>query len=260
MPSTSRDTNSGEAAGLADSLGPMPPPARSQTMSSSSQSTTPAGPSLPSAPAEPPYAGIPGPIPDDFDFDGRIIPPGGIARFELPLAVQIKENVNIEQFNNASILRTVTVKDTAAPPPADMDIGPTLKPLFFYSDEDLKELVDGEPYCDLFALLPASLQQEIVKARSQKHHNLEVERQVQKERDKEADASIRVKLLGSMGMTNPVERNLGEAKEVVIPTVYLLNIRNWYPPPLHCCSRPVPRKQTETERERTNENWSLPIQ
>ncbi|KAG6891841.1 hypothetical protein C0993_006023, partial [Termitomyces sp. T159_Od127] len=39
-----------------------------------------------------PNAGISGPIPEDFDFDGRISLPDGITHFELPLAVRIREN------------------------------------------------------------------------------------------------------------------------------------------------------------------------
>ncbi|KAG6884171.1 hypothetical protein C0993_000743 [Termitomyces sp. T159_Od127] len=74
-------------------------------------------------------AGIHGPIPDDFDFDGRINLPDGIIRSELPLAVRIRENVSIEEFNNDSILNTIRVKNTPAPRPDDMDIGPPLKPL-----------------------------------------------------------------------------------------------------------------------------------
>ncbi|KAG6881859.1 hypothetical protein C0993_012618, partial [Termitomyces sp. T159_Od127] len=83
-----------------------------------------------------PNAGIHGPIPDDFDFDGRIILPDGITRFELPLAVRIRENVEIEDFNNSSILKTIGVKNTPAPRPDDMDIGPPLKPLYYHADDE----------------------------------------------------------------------------------------------------------------------------
>ncbi|KAG6886511.1 hypothetical protein C0992_003634 [Termitomyces sp. T32_za158] len=199
MPSTSRDADRGEAVRPADPTGSMPPPARSQTMSLSSQSATPAG------------------------SQGQPVP--GI--------LSNADNVEIEDFNNASISKTVAVKDTPVPRPADLDIGPALKPLFFYSDEEVKELVDSETLCALFAPLPASLLREVVATRSRMRQEAETERQVQREKDKEVDASIRVKLLGSMEMTNPIERNLGEAKDIVIPTIYLLNIRNRYPPPLH---------------------------
>ncbi|KAG6895602.1 hypothetical protein C0992_000433 [Termitomyces sp. T32_za158] len=178
-------------------------------------------------------AGIPGPIPADFDFDARITLPDGVARFELPLAVRIEENVGIEKYNNASILKTIETKNVAVPRPVDLDIGPPLKPLYFYSDDEVHELVGSEALCSLYAPLPASLLREVVSIRANLKGETEVERQAQKNREKEADSSTRSKLLGSMEMTNPIERSLGEAREVVIPTVYLLNIRNRYPPPLH---------------------------
>ncbi|KAG6886463.1 hypothetical protein C0992_003820 [Termitomyces sp. T32_za158] len=180
-----------------------------------------------------PNAGVPGPIPADFDFDAKIMPPDGVTRFELPLAVRIQENIVIENYNNASILKTVNAKTTKDPRPADLDIGPPLKPLYFYSDDEVRELVNSEALCSLYAPLPASLLTEIVSTRARMKSEAEAERQAQRDREKEADSSTRSRLLGSMEMANPIERSLGEAREVVIPTVYLLNIRNRYPPPLH---------------------------
>ncbi|KAG6879150.1 hypothetical protein C0992_004824 [Termitomyces sp. T32_za158] len=180
-----------------------------------------------------PNAGLPRPIPDDFDFDARTILPDGVTRFELPLAIRIQENVDIKKFNNASILKTINTKETAGPRPVDLDIGPSLRPLFLYSDDEVHELVDSEALCLLYAPLPASLLREIISARAHLKNKAETERQAQRHREKEADSSTRSRLLGSMEMTNPVERSLGEAREVVIPTIFLLNIRNRYPPPLH---------------------------
>ncbi|KAG6899377.1 hypothetical protein C0993_010727 [Termitomyces sp. T159_Od127] len=91
-----------------------------------------------------PNAGIPGPIPEDFDFDGRISLPDGITRFELPLAVRIRENVNIEEFNNTSILKTIAAKNTPIPRPNDLDIGPPFKPLYYYADDEVRDLMDSE--------------------------------------------------------------------------------------------------------------------
>ncbi|KAG6899365.1 hypothetical protein C0993_010895 [Termitomyces sp. T159_Od127] len=96
-----------------------------------------------------PNAGIHGPIPDDNNFDGRISLPDGITRFELPLAVRIREN---EEFNNNSILKTIGVKNTPAPRPDDMDIGPPLKPLYYYVDDKVRDLIDSEALCALFPL------------------------------------------------------------------------------------------------------------
>ncbi|KAG6898910.1 hypothetical protein C0993_002905 [Termitomyces sp. T159_Od127] len=43
-----------------------------------------------------------------------------------------------------------------------MDIGPPLKPLYFYSEDEVQELVDSEYLCSLLAPLPPSLLCEIV--------------------------------------------------------------------------------------------------
>lgn len=178
-------------------------------------------------------AGIPGPIPEDFDFDGRVVIPDGISRFQLSLAVRVRENAAIEDFNDASILQTVNVKNTPVPRPLDLDIGPPLKPLYLYTKAEIQDLIDSEALCALLSPLPPSLLRDIVASRVQNKRQAETERQTLKEKDKEVDDTIRSKLLGSMGMANPVERSLGESRDVVIPTIYLLNIRNRFPPPLH---------------------------
>ncbi|KAG6895216.1 hypothetical protein C0993_009909 [Termitomyces sp. T159_Od127] len=180
-----------------------------------------------------PNAGIRGPIPDDFDFEGRINLPDGIIRFELPLAVRIHENMNIEEFNNSSILKTIAIKNTPAPRPRDMDIGAPLKPLYHYANDEVCDLIDSKALCALFTPLPAALLREIVSGRAHSKGSAEGEQQVSKEREKEVDSSIRSRLLWSMEMSNPVERSLGEAREVFIPTIYLLTIRNRFPPPLN---------------------------
>ncbi|KAG6867660.1 hypothetical protein C0993_012602, partial [Termitomyces sp. T159_Od127] len=81
------------------------------------------------------------PITDNFDFEGRINLPDGITRFELPLAICIHENVDIEGFNNNSILKTIGVKNTPALRLIDMDIGPPLKPLYYYADNEVCNLI-----------------------------------------------------------------------------------------------------------------------
>ncbi|KAG6892761.1 hypothetical protein C0993_002997, partial [Termitomyces sp. T159_Od127] len=142
-----------------------------------------------------PNAGISGPIPDDFDFEGRINLPDGITRFELPLAVRIRENVAIEEFNNDSILKTVAVKNTPAPRPIDMDVGPSLKSPYYYADDEIRDLIDSEALCALFSPLPAALLREIVSGQAQRGRQKEDERQVSRDRDHDLDGSIRSRLL-----------------------------------------------------------------
>lgn len=180
-----------------------------------------------------PNAGVPGPIPDDFDFDGRVVLPDGIGHFQLPLTVRVHENAVTESFNDASILQTIRVKNTPVPRPRDLDIGPPLKPIYLYTKDEIQDLIDSETLCSLLSPLPPSLLRDIIATRGQNKKQAEVEHQALKGKDREADDSIRAKLLESMEMANPVKRSLGESRNVVIPTIYLLNVRNRFPLPLH---------------------------
>ncbi|KAG6884509.1 hypothetical protein C0993_010480 [Termitomyces sp. T159_Od127] len=143
-----------------------------------------------------PNAGIPGPIPEDFDFDGRISLPDGITCFELPLAVCICKNVNIEEFNNTSILKTIAVKNTPVLRPNDLDIGRPLKPLYYYADDEVRDLTDSKALCALFAPLPATLLQEIVSGCAHLKQANDSDRHPSQNKDKEDNGSIRSKLLG----------------------------------------------------------------
>ncbi|KAG6874649.1 hypothetical protein C0993_012729, partial [Termitomyces sp. T159_Od127] len=160
-----------------------------------------------------PNAGIRGPITDNFDFEAGINLPDGITWFELPLAVRIRENVDIEEFNNNSILKTIGVKNTPAPRPIDMDIGLPLKPLYYHADDEVCDLIDSEALCTLFAPLPATLLREVVSGRALLKKGTGIELQASRDKTREANGSICSRLLGSMEMSHPVEQSLGEARE-----------------------------------------------
>ncbi|KAG6871778.1 hypothetical protein C0995_000228 [Termitomyces sp. Mi166 len=121
-----------------------------------------------------PNAGIPGPLPDDFDFDEHIVIPEGFPRFELPLAVRVQQNLQIENFNNESILRTVTVKSAPTPRAPDLDVSPPLRALYFYSDDELNELVESEALCDALSPLPPSFLHQIVATQARSKREAEV--------------------------------------------------------------------------------------
>ncbi|KAF5384193.1 hypothetical protein D9615_003124 [Tricholomella constricta] len=92
-------------------------------------------------------AGIPGPIPEDFDFDAYITPPDVLMVPEIPLQTRIERNVQIEKYDNQSIFKTITVKETPCPRPEDLDIGPPLKHGYAFTDDEFKELIESEaPY------------------------------------------------------------------------------------------------------------------
>ncbi|KAG6846215.1 hypothetical protein H0H93_015375 [Arthromyces matolae] len=176
-------------------------------------------------------AGIPGPIPDDFDFDMHIRIPDGINQPELPFPMRVSHNVAIEDHNNESVFQTLTVKSTAGPRPENLDIGPPLKAPYCYTPEEFSELVESPELCASLAPLPSSLIRLITSARRDRKLVAEQARQTGKEKEKET--TTRTKLLGTMKMTTPVQRTFGQPKSIIIPTIYLFNLKNRMPPPLH---------------------------
>lgn len=205
-----------------------------------SQSTSPLSPAPASRQPLPqlgddylPNAGIPGPIPDEFEFDKFLAVPTAINNLDIPLASRITMNAEIEKSNNKSVTRTITVRSTAAPRPNDMDVGPALERPYAYSAEELQELVESEALCIALGPLPIGLIRAIAAHRSQLKKTAEQEKQAEKEKEKEADPKTRSKLLGTMRLDNPIDRVMGKADDVDIPTVYLLGITNKCCPPLN---------------------------
>ncbi|GLB41065.1 hypothetical protein LshimejAT787_0902800 [Lyophyllum shimeji] len=179
-----------------------------------------------------PNAGVPGPIPEDFDFDPFVSPPAFVSRFELPLMARIAANYATEAANNASIAQTIAVKHTPVPRPVDLDIGPPLKPLYGYSQTEFNELVASEQVCQSLAPLPVGLVRNIAKERANLKAAADSERLAEKAKEKEA-SSVRNKLLGSMRLTNPTPRVMARAEAVTIPSIYLLGLKNGACPPLN---------------------------
>ncbi|KAF5383662.1 hypothetical protein D9615_003780 [Tricholomella constricta] len=182
-------------------------------------------------PTQLPNAGIPGPIPEDFDFDARVAPPDALMMPEIPLQTRVARNVEIEKFNNDSIFRTVTAKETMVPRPEDLDIGPPLKRSYAFTDDEYQEFVDSEALCSTLSPLPVALVRYIEAERARLKKVAEVGRQLDKE--KEAETKMRTKLLGSMQLVDPVKRVPAQRDRVIIPTTFLLCIKNKMCPPLN---------------------------
>ena len=106
--------------------------------------------------------------------------------------------------------------ETTPPPhPEDLDIGPSLKTPFCYSSQEFQDLIDSQHYSDSVGPLPASLTQELELACL------------------EAETKTWASLLGSMQLINPTPHIMRKCELPVIPTVYLLGIKNMAMPPLH---------------------------
>ncbi|KAG6895915.1 hypothetical protein C0992_011607 [Termitomyces sp. T32_za158] len=184
---------------------PPPDPAPSSENERSQISTgeiqTPTyGPSLPFLP----NAGVVGPIPDDFDFERHTAVPGGISCFGLPLGIRIQCNVDIEHYNKESISQTVDVMATLAPRPPDMDIGPPLKIPYYYSESKIGELINSQTLCDSLGPLAPLLIWQITAAQAKGKQEAELAQQVEKDKEKEINSSMRGKLIGTMEMQKPI--------------------------------------------------------
>ncbi|KAG6894838.1 hypothetical protein C0992_004369 [Termitomyces sp. T32_za158] len=233
MPPAQPRTTRSASASRNSASGPAVVPDSSGTgesqVSTSDSSGRMFGPSLPFLP----NANLVGPVPDSFDFERHMTVPEGIARFGIPLGIRIQRNVEIERYNDESISTTVDVLAIPSPRPPDLDVGPALKLSYCYTETELKELANSQALCDSLGPFPPSLIRQIAASRARGKKEAELVRQAEKEKEREIDSSIRNKLLGTMEMQNPVKRVFGEAKETVIPTIFLLNIRNRLIPPLH---------------------------
>ncbi|KAF5369201.1 hypothetical protein D9615_009969 [Tricholomella constricta] len=183
--------------------------------------------------AQLPNAGIPGPIPDDFDFDAHMAVPDALTMPEIALPIRISRNVEIEAYNNDSVFRTVNAKETPSPRPVDLDIGPPLRRLYSLSDEEFQELVNSEALCASLAPLPIALLRFIESERAISKKTAERDRQAEREKDREGDTKTRTKLLGSMQLVDPVKRVPAQRDRISIPTTYLLCIKNKLCPPLN---------------------------
>jgi hypothetical protein len=178
-------------------------------------------------------AQILGPIPEDFDFSAHLKVLEGIPNFKILLTSHIAKNAEIEKANNNSILQTALVKSTPIPCPDNLDIGPTLKPPSCYSLEELQELIDSETLCTALGPLPVSLIQKIVAKCTKLKTLADVERQANKEKEKEVDSKLRSKLLRTLRLNNPIKHVMAKATDVIILTTYLLGILNKCTPPLN---------------------------
>lgn len=82
-----------------------------------------------------------------------------INSFQLPLAVYIHKNMATEEFNNVSILKTISVKSVQSSWLVNLDINPSFKPSHFYVEDEIWDLMNSE---SLLGPLSASLLHKVV--------------------------------------------------------------------------------------------------
>ncbi|KAF5385898.1 hypothetical protein D9615_002210 [Tricholomella constricta] len=169
-----------------------------------------------------------GPLHEDFDFEEHLNVPDAHRMPEIPLSLRVSRNVDIKKYNDESIFKTVSAKETPCPRPVDLDIGPTLCQPYAYTDEEMQEMVDSQAVCATLSPLPLELVRFIEAEHLRSKKVAEVDRQ-----DKDMESKAWTRLLGSMCLVDPVKRVPAQRDRITIPTTYLLCIKNKLCPPLN---------------------------
>ncbi|KAJ7430622.1 hypothetical protein FB451DRAFT_471045 [Mycena latifolia] len=183
-------------------------------------------------------AGMPLPIPPDFDFDGWMKKPADvIPPADMDLKARNEDNSRAETHNRISLRLTRIYM--GAPDKTGLDVGHKLAAYWLYSTGDIQAMVKSTRICDAVGPLPVYLCLMVEQERVNREEAAETEK-----RDREKERADREKLraekerekaapiLGSMVMLNPVFRTPAMRAPVIIPEIYLLTINHRLHPPL----------------------------
>ncbi len=161
-----------------------------------------------------PNAGIPPPIPDDFDFQARLVMPplrDGAGR---SLRIRNTHNYKAEIHNENSMDQTLNRRDDRAVFP---DVGPPLIPMYAYNEEELQALSSSKDLRNEIRPLPAFVSLYIESIRKTKNA---------KTQDAPAEKGKAKSVLGSMALLHPIVRIPGERPPIIISDVFLHSIAN----------------------------------
>ncbi|KAJ7584506.1 hypothetical protein C8J56DRAFT_893159 [Mycena floridula] len=174
-----------------------------------------------------PNAGIPGPVPDTFDFTAQMTIPPDRDPGNTSLAQRNKANCATIIFNDDSIMATTLCQlDTART--ANLDVGPKLRPLWSYRTDEFDEMVtmyNDQAYRKAIGEIPAFMLVKIHETREALEKAADSVKAL-KEKSKEAS------LTGSMVLTTPQIRIAGQQPTPDIPAVFLRSIQARQVPPL----------------------------
>ncbi|KAJ7429780.1 hypothetical protein B0H11DRAFT_1921983 [Mycena galericulata] len=170
-----------------------------------------------------PYAGIPAPIPDSFDFEGWITLPTHLDPQGRTLKIRNAHNARMELFNEASIDITLLCRDGDR----SADVGPPLKALYGYTSDEMEDMTLGEQYCAAVGPLPVFIRLQVDRQRRRRAAHLELVGSKSPEKAKTRP------LLGSMVLVNPITRVPGQQTAVVVADTMLYSLQNKLYPPLN---------------------------
>ncbi|KAJ7627677.1 hypothetical protein DFH06DRAFT_732939 [Mycena polygramma] len=157
-------------------------------------------------------AGMPLPVPGDFDFDGWMKRPADVVPPEdMDLKARNEDNHAAEIHNRASLKATRHFR--AVQDNSSMDVGRKLRAYWLYSTADLQSMVKSVRVCEAVGPLPVYLCLMVEQARVSR---TEVEEDEKREREKERSDREKVRadrekdkvapVIGTMVMSNPVVR------------------------------------------------------
>ncbi|KAJ7429861.1 hypothetical protein B0H11DRAFT_1944098 [Mycena galericulata] len=184
-------------------------------------------------------AGIPFPLPLDYDYEGRMEqPPDIIPPAKMDLKTRNEDNTLAETHNRASTRATRIYM--AATDKTGLDVGLNLSAYWLYSTSDIESMVKSTRICDAVGPIPTYLCLMIENARFQRaeaddaeKRNRENQRADREKLRAEKEKDKATPVLGSMVMSNPVVRTPALCEPVIVPEIVLLTIFHRLHPPIN---------------------------
>ena len=162
-------------------------------------------------------AGIAGPLPDIYDFNGHIKLPPALMPTGRTLRTRNVHNCAAEKFNEESVDMTSDCHDNASRM-VTQDVEPPLKPLYGILQEEFEELVFSEQYCMEVGPLPLFLRKKIVREC--------LTNAGKSEKDKAGKEKAGKSIRGSMVMEKPITHVPGQRPDIDIADIVLYSISN----------------------------------
>ncbi|KAF7348151.1 hypothetical protein MSAN_01768000 [Mycena sanguinolenta] len=181
-------------------------------------------------------AGVPKPLPDNFDCDAYMTRPGDV---EPPAALS---PADLNAWNLFS--RRWRLRRLEPPPPevGNLDVGAPLQPLYAYSPTLKKMYLHSKEFVDATGPLPSSLVQWLAMERIKAAD----EETAEKSKREEEKAKAIGPSLGTLVMTKPVSFSSVVDDEVEIPKVFLVSLGQKIYPPLQWWKSSILRTANES--------------
>jgi hypothetical protein len=154
-------------------------------------------------------AGVPIPIPDNFDFAAWLIAPASRPHDGIALRIRNRENVTIEEHNDDSKFKTIRCRDDRSNHP---DVGLRLLPFYDYLTSEWSMMAKSEEFAKSVGPIP-----------------IYVRIGLDKIKEKEKTKGLE----GSMVIKKPIIRNPGQRSKIAVPRVVCQSMACGIKLPLH---------------------------